>query len=74
MRLLRVGDPGHERPAVEDGDAVFDLSSLTDDIDGTFLADDGVLRARDALRSGEPASPGHQRGSGSGRRSRAPPP
>ena len=52
MRLLRVGDPGDEHPAVEDGDEVFDLSSITSDIDGAFLADDGFRRVRDALRSG----------------------
>ena len=50
MRLLRVGDPGAERPAVEDGDQVFDLSPVTDDIDGAFLAGGGVRRVRDALR------------------------
>src|SRR5690349_346361 len=50
MRFLRVGDPGDERPAVEDGDNVFDISPMTDDIDGAFLAGDGVLRVRDALR------------------------
>jgi hypothetical protein len=54
MRLLRVGDPGDERPAVEDGDHVFDISPMTDDIDGAFLARDGVLRVRDALRRGHP--------------------
>jgi 2,4-didehydro-3-deoxy-L-rhamnonate hydrolase len=53
MRLLRVGDPGRERPAVEDGNAVFDLSSITEDIDGAFLADDGIQRVRDAARSGD---------------------
>jgi 2,4-didehydro-3-deoxy-L-rhamnonate hydrolase len=52
MRLLRVGDPGGERPAVEDGGQAFDLSPVTDDIDGRFLAGDGVLRVRDALRRG----------------------
>jgi len=53
MRLLRVGEPGRERPGVEEGDEVFDLSSITDDIDGPFLADNGVLRVRDALRRGD---------------------
>lgn len=48
MRLFRVGPPGRERPAVQAGeDAVFDLSSLTDDLTGRFLADDGKwLRLR----------------------------
>ena len=52
MRFLRVGDPGEERPAVEDDGQVFDLSPVTGDIDGTFLAGDGVLRVRDALGRG----------------------
>ena len=52
MRFLRVGDPGEERPAVEDDGQVFDLSPVTGDIDGTFLAGDGVSRVRDALGRG----------------------
>src|SRR3954467_3017171 len=52
MRLLRVGDPGHERPAVQDGEVVYDISSMTEDIDGPFLADSGIQRVRDAVRSG----------------------
>ncbi len=58
MRLLRLGEPGAERPAIlgnrdADGDgAVFDLTPLTDDIDGAFLAGDGIERARAALAAG----------------------
>jgi len=53
MKLLRIGAPGAERPVVRDGAGNhFDLSSLTDDIDGGFLAADGVARARSALESG----------------------
>src|SRR3954453_20228780 len=52
MRFLRVGDRGHERPAVQDGEVVFDISSMTEDIDGTFLAGSGIQRVRDAVRSG----------------------
>lgn len=53
MRLLRLGPPGAERPVVEDdAGARFDLSPLTADIDGAFLAADGVARARAALLSG----------------------
>lgn len=49
MLLQRVGEPGHERPvAVIDGVAR-DLASLTADIDGAFLADDGIARARAAF-------------------------
>lgn len=53
MRLLRYGPVGSERPAVqvEDG-RTFDLTSLTDDIDGAFLAGDGLERVRVALASG----------------------
>ncbi|CAM5701527.1 2-hydroxyhepta-2,4-diene-1,7-dioate isomerase OS=Streptomyces canus OX=58343 GN=AQJ46_11770 PE=4 SV=1 [Streptomyces canus] len=45
MRLLRVGPPGEERPAVriEEG-RLLDLPSVTSDIDGAFLASDGVDR------------------------------
>ena len=47
MKLLRVGAPGEERPAVrtEDG-RLLDLSPVTSDIDGAFLASGGVDRAR----------------------------
>ena len=53
MKLLRVGDPGREIPAVlgDDGDA-FALTGLTDDIDGAFLASGGVERARQTLAAG----------------------
>ncbi|HEY4568152.1 MAG TPA: fumarylacetoacetate hydrolase family protein [Kribbella sp.] len=52
MRLLRVGEPGRERPVVrhdDDDGGAFDLSALTADIDGRFLADGGVQRVRGAL-------------------------
>ncbi|WP_370943547.1 fumarylacetoacetate hydrolase family protein [Amycolatopsis sp. cg5] len=53
MQLLRLGEPGSERPFVraEDG-TIHDLSSLTADIDGAFLAADGIARAAAALESG----------------------
>ena len=57
MRLLRVGPPGRERPAalLEDGSLV-DLSPVTGELDGAFLAGGGLERARDALdRGGLPA-------------------
>ncbi len=54
MRLMRVGAVGAERPVVlDDGGRAFDLSGLTNDIDGAFLADDGIARARAALAAGE---------------------
>ncbi|RZQ60632.1 fumarylacetoacetate hydrolase family protein [Amycolatopsis suaedae] len=60
MQLLRLGEPGAERPYVRaDGGGLHDLSPLTTDIDGTFLADDGIARTRAALAAGElPAADG----------------
>lgn len=55
MRLMRIGQAGAEIPVVEDGSGqVFDLSPVTGggDLDGAFLASDGIERAADALRSG----------------------
>ncbi|MGW6932974.1 fumarylacetoacetate hydrolase family protein [Lentzea sp. NPDC054927] len=50
MRLLRVGDPGTEVPAVlDEAGQARDLRPLTSQIDGDFLADGGVARVRDAL-------------------------
>lgn len=53
MYLMRVGPVGRERPVVRDdnGDH-FDLRSVTDDIDGAFLVQDGISRAREALEEG----------------------
>ena len=45
MKLLRYGEPGAEKPGVVDGDGrVRDLSGTVDDIDGRFLAGDGLGR------------------------------
>jgi len=53
MRLLRVGPVGDERPAVLDAHgAAYDLTSLTSDINGAFLAGGGVDRVREALADG----------------------
>lgn len=53
MELLRLGAIGHERPYVRDDQGVVrDLSSLTRDIDGAFLAADGIARVRAALAAG----------------------
>jgi 2-keto-4-pentenoate hydratase/2-oxohepta-3-ene-1,7-dioic acid hydratase in catechol pathway len=53
VKLLRVGAEGAERPAVlaEDG-SLLDLSGLTRDIDGDFLAT-GLDRVRSAYAAGE---------------------
>jgi 2-keto-4-pentenoate hydratase/2-oxohepta-3-ene-1,7-dioic acid hydratase in catechol pathway len=46
---LRVGDVGAERPVLALPDGSYkDLSGLTKDIDGTFLANDGIARIREA--------------------------
>ncbi len=49
---MRLGPAGSERPAVRDGGTVYDLSPLTQDVDGAFLAGDGVARTRAALAEG----------------------
>ncbi|MEU5727154.1 fumarylacetoacetate hydrolase family protein [Micromonospora sp. NPDC047738] len=53
MKLLRVGPRGEESPAVmtEDG-RLLDLSPITTDIDGVFLAD-GLTLATAAIASGD---------------------
>ena len=53
MELLRLGAVGEERPYVRDADGtVYDLSSVTAEIDGAFLSSDGIARARAALAAG----------------------
>ncbi|MEU7575552.1 fumarylacetoacetate hydrolase family protein [Micromonospora sp. NPDC049240] len=54
MKLLRVGTVGQERPAALDADGrLVDLSGVTTEIDGAFLADGGVEVARAAVAGGE---------------------
>jgi 2-keto-4-pentenoate hydratase/2-oxohepta-3-ene-1,7-dioic acid hydratase in catechol pathway len=53
VKLARIGDLGTEVPVVIEGDIVYDLSGLTADIDGDFLARDGIGRVRNALGAGE---------------------
>ncbi|MFK0009347.1 fumarylacetoacetate hydrolase family protein [Paenarthrobacter sp. NPDC090520] len=58
LKFARLGTAGNEQPAVIAQDArgtekYFSLLSLTNDIDGGFLAADGIERARKALESGE---------------------
>jgi 2-keto-4-pentenoate hydratase/2-oxohepta-3-ene-1,7-dioic acid hydratase in catechol pathway len=51
---MRLGAPGSERPAVRaDDGTLHDLGALTPDIDGRFLAADGIERVRAALAAGE---------------------
>jgi 2-keto-4-pentenoate hydratase/2-oxohepta-3-ene-1,7-dioic acid hydratase in catechol pathway len=54
VQLLRLGPSGAERPAVRADDGVtYDLTPVTDDVTGAFLADDGIARTRAALAAGE---------------------
>ncbi|MFE7393292.1 fumarylacetoacetate hydrolase family protein [Streptomyces sp. NPDC057582] len=53
MKLLRVGPAGQEIPALLAGNGrLLDLSPVTGEIDGRFLADGGVARVRSALEQG----------------------
>ncbi len=53
MELLRLGPVGHERPYAREAGITYDLSPLTAEIDGAFLATDGIDRVREALGRGE---------------------
>jgi 2-keto-4-pentenoate hydratase/2-oxohepta-3-ene-1,7-dioic acid hydratase in catechol pathway len=54
MQLIRLGSPGAEFPAARTDDGrVVDLRPLTTDLDGAFLAADGIARARAAAAAGE---------------------
>lgn len=53
MRLMRVGPVGRERPVIGTPDGRwFDLTGVTDDIEGRFLGSSELLRAADLARSG----------------------
>jgi 2-keto-4-pentenoate hydratase/2-oxohepta-3-ene-1,7-dioic acid hydratase in catechol pathway len=52
MTLARLGAIGTEIPVIQRDGSSFDLSALTTDIDGAFLASDGIARARAALDAG----------------------
>jgi 2-keto-4-pentenoate hydratase/2-oxohepta-3-ene-1,7-dioic acid hydratase in catechol pathway len=52
MKFVRLGEPGQERPALLVDGVAFDLSTLTTDIDGAFLAGGGVERVRAAFDAG----------------------
>jgi 2,4-diketo-3-deoxy-L-fuconate hydrolase len=53
MHLMRIGPRGQERPVLALGETHFDLTPLTADVDGDFLAADGPARARVAAEAGE---------------------
>jgi 2-keto-4-pentenoate hydratase/2-oxohepta-3-ene-1,7-dioic acid hydratase in catechol pathway len=63
MKLLRVGEPGAERPAVLDSDGIArDLSGIAGDFDPAFFAGGGLVRvmaaAADPARAALPALDG----------------
>ncbi|MBO3662842.1 fumarylacetoacetate hydrolase family protein [Microbacterium stercoris] len=53
MRFARLGEKGAERPAVLVDDRYHDLTPLTADVSGEFLATDPVARVQAALDAGE---------------------
>jgi 2-keto-4-pentenoate hydratase/2-oxohepta-3-ene-1,7-dioic acid hydratase in catechol pathway len=48
----RLGPAGSEKPVVELDGTLYDLTPLTADLDGAFLAAEGLARAREAARAG----------------------
>ena len=52
MKLARLGPQGAETPVVLDAGRTLDLTGVTPDIDGTFLAGGGVARVAEALAAG----------------------
>ena len=53
MNIARLGPVGSEIPVLQRDGVSYDLSALTADVDGAFLASGGVERARAALGAGE---------------------
>jgi 2-keto-4-pentenoate hydratase/2-oxohepta-3-ene-1,7-dioic acid hydratase in catechol pathway len=49
VKLARLGPPGAETPVVLDAGRTLDLTGLTPDIDGAFLAGGGIARVAEAL-------------------------
>jgi 2-keto-4-pentenoate hydratase/2-oxohepta-3-ene-1,7-dioic acid hydratase in catechol pathway len=59
MRLVRVGEPGRERPAVLDGDGVArDVSGIAGDFGPAFFAGRGLSAIRDVDLAGLPVATG----------------
>ena len=53
MKFARIGEPGAERPIALDNEGrAFDISSTTSDINGAFLAGDGIAAVRAGLAAG----------------------
>lgn len=52
MRFARLGPIGEELPVLSVDGASYDLRGITSDIDGDFLTDEGISRARIAFMEG----------------------
>ncbi|HEU0256715.1 MAG TPA: fumarylacetoacetate hydrolase family protein [Microbacteriaceae bacterium] len=52
MRLGRIGERGREIPVAAVGEAVYDLTPVTRDIDGEFLAAGGIDLVRERIAAG----------------------
>ena len=52
VTFARLGSPGEEVPVLRAEGRTYDLRPLTGDIDGAFLASDGMVRAEEAWRQG----------------------
>lgn len=57
MKLLRVGEPGYESPAVLIGGSRYDLSGITRDFDREFFASGGLDLIRARLKHGTDGLP-----------------
>lgn len=53
MEFMRLGELGSDLPVVRHNDTYYRLDGLTADIDGAFLAQDGIARSEAALTAGE---------------------
>ena len=53
VTFSRLGVPGRETPVLQADGLTYDLRPLTTDIDGAFLASDGLARAEEAWRQGQ---------------------
>ena len=52
MKLLRVGDPGAEKPAVLHGETILDVSGKVADYNAAFFAGDGISWLREIVEHG----------------------
>src|SRR5664279_5340454 len=53
MEFMRLGELGAEVPVIRENGRYFRLDTLTTDIDGVFLANEGIERTRTALAVGK---------------------